>query len=146
MNKGWIPRIGADFFFNCVSYTSAYREYGIWILLWILLFCDIVIISSAVSFRSFFFQLIYFDPFYKIFTEPVLSLHCFQIENLLLHFWQGFPDHLSSLVNSGMIADIICTCDSIFYKVRQRFLCSSRERRLWASGNIITVGWHGATL
>ncbi|GFO39611.1 DNA-binding protein rfx6-like [Plakobranchus ocellatus] len=40
-----------------------------------------------------------------------------EIQNFLLHFWQGLPEHLLALVQSDVIVDIICVCDSILYKV-----------------------------
>ncbi|RUS89555.1 hypothetical protein EGW08_002673 [Elysia chlorotica] len=40
-----------------------------------------------------------------------------EIQNFLLHFWQGLPEHLLALVQSDVIADIVCVCDSILYKV-----------------------------
>ncbi|GAB1605060.1 DNA-binding protein RFX6-like [Argonauta hians] len=40
-----------------------------------------------------------------------------EIQNFLLHFWQGLPDHLLPLVKNQVIIDIICICDSILYKV-----------------------------
>lgn len=41
----------------------------------------------------------------------------FQIQNFLLHFWQGMPDHLLPLLENPIIVDIFCVCDSILYKV-----------------------------
>ncbi|XP_024912584.1 DNA-binding protein RFX6 [Cynoglossus semilaevis] len=41
----------------------------------------------------------------------------FQIQNFLLHFWQGMPDHLLPLLENPVIVDIFCVCDSILYKV-----------------------------
>lgn len=41
----------------------------------------------------------------------------FQIQNFLLHFWQGMPDHLLPLLENRVIVDIFCVCDSILYKV-----------------------------
>ncbi|XP_067655645.1 DNA-binding protein RFX6-like [Haliotis asinina] len=40
-----------------------------------------------------------------------------EIQNFLLHFWQGLPEHLLPLVENPVIIDIICVCDSILYKV-----------------------------
>lgn len=45
---------------------------------------------------------------------PLLLL---QIQNFLLHFWQGMPDHLLPLLENPVIVDIFCVCDSILYKV-----------------------------
>uniref|UniRef100_A0A672PLV2 DNA-binding protein RFX6 n=1 Tax=Sinocyclocheilus grahami TaxID=75366 RepID=A0A672PLV2_SINGR len=43
--------------------------------------------------------------------------HLFQIQNFLLHFWQGMPEHLLPLLENPVIVDIFCVCDSILYKV-----------------------------
>ncbi|XP_034777444.2 DNA-binding protein RFX6-like [Acipenser ruthenus] len=40
-----------------------------------------------------------------------------EIQNFLLHFWQGMPDHLLPLLDNPIIIDIFCLCDSILYKV-----------------------------
>uniref|UniRef100_A0A8C9RWJ5 Regulatory factor X, 6 n=1 Tax=Scleropages formosus TaxID=113540 RepID=A0A8C9RWJ5_SCLFO len=40
-----------------------------------------------------------------------------EIQNFLLHFWQGMPDHLLPLLEDSVIVDIFCVCDSILYKV-----------------------------
>ncbi|XP_028809146.1 DNA-binding protein RFX6 isoform X2 [Denticeps clupeoides] len=40
-----------------------------------------------------------------------------EIQNFLLHFWQGMPDHLLPLLENPVIVDIFCVCDSILYKV-----------------------------
>lgn len=47
----------------------------------------------------------------------VCTLPCTQIQNFLLHFWQGMPDHLLPLLDNPVIIDIFCVCDSILYKV-----------------------------
>ncbi|XP_054617948.1 DNA-binding protein RFX6 [Dunckerocampus dactyliophorus] len=40
-----------------------------------------------------------------------------EIQNFLLHFWQGMPDHLLPLLENTLVVDILCVCDSILYKV-----------------------------
>lgn len=47
----------------------------------------------------------------------LIRLLLFQIQNFLLHFWQGMPDHLLPLLENRVIVDIFCVCDSILYKV-----------------------------
>lgn len=47
----------------------------------------------------------------------VVSSNVLQIQNFLLHFWQGMPDHLLPLLENSVIMDIFCVCDSILYKV-----------------------------
>ena len=41
-----------------------------------------------------------------------------QVQNFLVHFWQGMPDHLIDLLKCDILSDIIALCDSILYKVR----------------------------
>uniref|UniRef100_A0A8C2WN25 DNA-binding protein RFX6 n=1 Tax=Cyclopterus lumpus TaxID=8103 RepID=A0A8C2WN25_CYCLU len=45
-----------------------------------------------------------------------------EIQNFLLHFWQGMPDHLLPLLENPVIVDIFCVCDSILYKVVMKYL------------------------
>ena len=49
--------------------------------------------------------------------KVVLASDVLQIQNFLLHFWQGMPDHLLPLLENSVIMDIFCVCDSILYKV-----------------------------
>lgn len=49
--------------------------------------------------------------------RQLIKLLLFQIQNFLLHFWQGMPDHLLPLLENPVIVDIFCVCDSILYKV-----------------------------
>lgn len=48
-----------------------------------------------------------------------------QIQNFLLHFWQGMPDHLLPLLENPVIVDIFCVCDSILYKVVMKYWTAS---------------------
>ena len=49
--------------------------------------------------------------------DTVISANFEEIQNFLLHFWQGMPDHLVSLLNSDVIIDLVTFCDTILYKV-----------------------------
>ncbi|CAG5134146.1 unnamed protein product, partial [Candidula unifasciata] len=53
-----------------------------------------------------------------------------EIQNFLLHFWQGLPEHLLSLVENDVIVDIICVCDSILYKVLTDVLIPSTMQEM----------------
>ena len=46
-----------------------------------------------------------------------LYLFVFQIQNFLVHFWQGMPDHLLNILQLDLVVDVIALCDSILYKV-----------------------------
>ncbi|XP_026857477.2 DNA-binding protein RFX6 [Electrophorus electricus] len=49
--------------------------------------------------------------------DNAISVNFEEIQNFLLHFWQGMPDHLLPLLENQVIVDIFCVCDSILYKV-----------------------------
>uniref|UniRef100_A0A6Q2ZAP7 DNA-binding protein RFX6 n=1 Tax=Esox lucius TaxID=8010 RepID=A0A6Q2ZAP7_ESOLU len=49
--------------------------------------------------------------------DNAINVNFEEIQNFLLHFWQGMPDHLLSLLEIPIIVDIFCVCDSILYKV-----------------------------
>ncbi|KAK0060349.1 DNA-binding protein RFX6, partial [Biomphalaria pfeifferi] len=53
-----------------------------------------------------------------------------EIQNFLLHFWQGLPEHLLSLVENDVIVDILCVCDSILYKVLTDVLIPSTMQEM----------------
>ena len=40
-----------------------------------------------------------------------------QVQNFLLHFWQGMPKHMLPLLSCDVIVDIIILCGNILYKV-----------------------------
>ncbi|KAL6096166.1 rfx6 [Pungitius sinensis] len=49
--------------------------------------------------------------------DNAINISFEEIQNFLLHFWQGMPDHLLPLLENPVIVDIFCVCDSILYKV-----------------------------
>ncbi|XP_035534912.1 DNA-binding protein RFX6 [Morone saxatilis] len=49
--------------------------------------------------------------------DNAINVNFEEIQNFLLHFWQGMPDHLLPLLENPVIVDIFCVCDSILYKV-----------------------------
>ncbi|XP_076613224.1 DNA-binding protein RFX6 [Chaetodon auriga] len=49
--------------------------------------------------------------------DNAINVNFDEIQNFLLHFWQGMPDHLLPLLENPVIVDIFCVCDSILYKV-----------------------------
>lgn len=40
-----------------------------------------------------------------------------EIKSFLHHFWQGMPNHLLPILQVEVVANLICLCDSILYKV-----------------------------
>ncbi|XP_067429358.1 DNA-binding protein RFX6-like [Thunnus thynnus] len=49
--------------------------------------------------------------------DNAINVNFEEIQNFLLHFWQGMPDHLLPLMENPVIVDIFCVCDSILHKV-----------------------------
>ncbi|XP_061602899.1 DNA-binding protein RFX6 [Cololabis saira] len=49
--------------------------------------------------------------------DNAINVNFEEIQNFLLHFWQGMPDHLLPLLENPVIINIFCVCDSILYKV-----------------------------
>ncbi|CAL9692511.1 unnamed protein product [Knipowitschia caucasica] len=49
--------------------------------------------------------------------DNAINVNFEEIQNFLLHFWQGMPDHLLSVLENPVIVDVFCVCDSILYKV-----------------------------
>ncbi|XP_064602079.1 DNA-binding protein RFX6-like [Liolophura sinensis] len=49
--------------------------------------------------------------------DTAINANFEEIQNFLLHFWQGLPEHLLPLVDNQVIVDLVCVCDSVLYKV-----------------------------
>ncbi|KAK0068119.1 DNA-binding protein RFX6-like isoform X1, partial [Biomphalaria pfeifferi] len=49
--------------------------------------------------------------------DSVITANFEEIQNLLVHFWQGFPEHLQSLLSYPVTCHVIAICDSILYSV-----------------------------
>ncbi|XP_048242629.1 DNA-binding protein RFX6-like [Haliotis rufescens] len=49
--------------------------------------------------------------------DTVISANFDEVQNFLLHFWQGMPEHLVEVLKAEVLADVIALCDSILYKV-----------------------------
>lgn len=49
---------------------------------------------------------------------PLLILRnsCLQVQNFLLHFWQGMPPHIVPILDSPTIVMLVGVCDSILYR------------------------------
>jgi len=47
------------------------------------------------------------------------------VENFLLHFWQGMPPHLLSVLPNEVVVDLVALCDIMLYKVVTNVLISS---------------------
>ena len=42
---------------------------------------------------------------------------CLQVENFLMHFWQGIPTHLLPVLATSLVVDLVAFCDSLLYGV-----------------------------
>ncbi|XP_013406929.1 DNA-binding protein RFX6 [Lingula anatina] len=49
--------------------------------------------------------------------DTVISANFDEVQNFLLHFWQGMPDHLLEVLELDVITDLAGLSDSILYKV-----------------------------
>ncbi|RUS74210.1 hypothetical protein EGW08_018016 [Elysia chlorotica] len=49
--------------------------------------------------------------------DTIITANFEEIQNLFLHFWQGYPTHLEEVLKLDITADVIAVCDSILYKV-----------------------------
>ncbi|XP_076450570.1 uncharacterized protein LOC143286734 isoform X2 [Babylonia areolata] len=49
--------------------------------------------------------------------DTIISANFDEVQNLLLHFWQGMPSHLTDVLTADIVCDIVALCDSILYKV-----------------------------
>ena len=48
-----------------------------------------------------------------------------QVENFLLHFWQGMPSHLLPVLGSDTVIELVAICDSTLYKAVSNVYISS---------------------
>lgn len=55
-----------------------------------------------------------------------------QVQDFLMHFWQGMPSHLEPILGSCPLVDIVAVCDIITYQVMQQILLyCGREVLIW---------------
>ncbi|CAG2213432.1 RFX6 [Mytilus edulis] len=62
--------------------------------------------------------------------DTAINANFEEIQNFLLHFWQGLPEHLFPLVENQVIVDVICVCDNILYKVLTEVLIPSTMQEM----------------
>uniref|UniRef100_T1JBP4 RFX-type winged-helix domain-containing protein n=1 Tax=Strigamia maritima TaxID=126957 RepID=T1JBP4_STRMM len=48
--------------------------------------------------------------------DTVIRASFDEVESFLLHFWQGMPSHIMSVLGTNVIVNIIGVCDSILYR------------------------------
>lgn len=57
--------------------------------------------------------------------DSVIRANFEEVQTLLVHFWQGIPAHLHSLITTNAFANMVCACDSILYKSITTFMFTS---------------------
>ena len=55
---------------------------------------------------------------YSLDTALTAVLCSLQVENFLVHFWQGMPNHMQPILGCQSTVDLIVVCDFILYRVR----------------------------
>lgn len=47
-----------------------------------------------------------------------MNLTCFQqVQDFLVHFWQGMPTHMLPILSCQATVDLIVVCDFVLYRV-----------------------------
>jgi len=57
--------------------------------------------------------------------DTVIQANFDEIQTFVLYFWQGLPSHLSSIISSNAIINLIGICDNILYKCITNVLLTS---------------------
>ena len=57
--------------------------------------------------------------------DSIIRTNFEEVQTLLIHFWQGIPNHLHPLVTTNSFANMVCACDSILYKSITSFMFTS---------------------
>lgn len=57
--------------------------------------------------------------------DSIIRTNFDEVQVLLVHFWQGIPNHLHPLIMTNAFADMVCACDSILYNSIIAFMFSS---------------------
>ncbi|KAJ7392810.1 hypothetical protein OS493_010470 [Desmophyllum pertusum] len=48
--------------------------------------------------------------------DTILRANFGEVQNFLIHFWQGMPSHMLEVLGSGEVVELIGQCDTILYK------------------------------
>ncbi|CAG2111142.1 unnamed protein product, partial [Medioppia subpectinata] len=57
--------------------------------------------------------------------DTIIRANFDEVQTFLLHFWQGVPPHLSPILQSNSVVNLIGVCDSILYKTIANVLLPS---------------------
>ena len=64
----------------------------------------------------------------------------FQVQNFLVHFWQGIPSHITSILSERQVIELIGNCDNILYKVRCKHCLKYRNFTYFSGMKILWKG------
>ncbi|XP_076308579.1 transcription factor RFX4-like [Tachypleus tridentatus] len=85
---------------------------------------DISLSSGEEILKITTFQMMYRTHCQRVLDTIVRA--CFSdIQNLLMHFWQGIPPHLTSVLGSNSLVNLVGVCDSILYRTISKVLLPS---------------------
>uniref|UniRef100_A0A673Y213 DNA-binding protein RFX6 n=1 Tax=Salmo trutta TaxID=8032 RepID=A0A673Y213_SALTR len=76
-----------------------------------------LVLQSSVSKEKVDTLIVMYKTHCQCILDNAINVNFEEIQNFLMHFWQGMPDHLLPLLENTIIVDIFCVCDSILYKV-----------------------------
>lgn len=62
--------------------------------------------------------------------DSVVRANFNEVENFLLHFWQGMPTHMLPVLASDVVVDLVAHCDTLLYKVVSNVLITSPLQNL----------------
>ncbi|XP_067928251.1 regulatory factor X 4-like isoform X2 [Watersipora subatra] len=48
--------------------------------------------------------------------DTVIRANFDEVQNFLLHFWQGMPSHMTAILSASQIVGMVAVCDTILYK------------------------------
>jgi len=49
--------------------------------------------------------------------DSVVRTNFHEVQDFLMHFWQGMPQHMLPILGSQSIVDLVVICDFILYNV-----------------------------
>uniref|UniRef100_A0A8C8JAK0 DNA-binding protein RFX6 n=1 Tax=Oncorhynchus tshawytscha TaxID=74940 RepID=A0A8C8JAK0_ONCTS len=76
-----------------------------------------LVLQSSISKEKVDTLIVMYKTHCQCILDNAINVNFEEIQNFLMHFWQGMPDHLLPLLENTIIVDIFCVCDSILYKV-----------------------------
>lgn len=83
-----------------------------------------IVLYNLLLLKCFFKYCIFFCTILNEFiSDSYLNAEFFfQVQNFLVHFWQGMPAHITVILSNEAVIDLIGNCDNILYKVRIPFV------------------------